>query len=222
MSELRFGYTLRDIERLAGYATKTAFGWSTSVEDRYQAAWDGIVEHLYEAEHWPSGDKLVSAGRRAIALSSQAEQHHHGVRHDRTHEGPGSMPHFQRYWCLMRKPYPSPEVHAVERVTVPQILARLYPGERKALAALAAHGTQEAAARALGMKLPSYRATLGRARRRFLDLWHEGEKPSRIWRIDRRVNAYGELSNRTSAAQLRSHRRAYARARAAAKVAVSQ
>lgn len=216
MTELRHGYTLRDIQRLAGHATKTAFGQSTSRTDRFQAAWDGIVEALYEAERWPSGDKLISAGRQAIALSSQAEQHHHGVRHDRTHEGAGSMPNFQRYWCLMTKPYPSPEAHAVERVSVPQILARLYPCERKALAALAAHGTQEAAAHALGMKLASYRATLGHARRRFFALWHEGEEPSRIWRIDRRVNGYGELSNRTSAAQLRSHRRSYARSRARA------
>lgn len=219
MTELRFGYTLTDIQRLAGYAAKTAFGWSTSSADRFQAAWDGVVEALYEAEHWPSGDKLASAGRRAVAVHSQAEQHHHGVRHDRTHEGAGSMPNFQRYWCLMNKPYPSPEGHAVERVSVPQILARLYPCERKALAALAAHDSQEAAAEALGMKLESYRATLSAARRRFLTLWHEGEKPSRIWRIDRRMNAYGERSNRTSAAQLRSHRRGHARTRAAAKAA---
>lgn len=218
MTELRFGYTLRDVQRIAGHATRTAFGWSP-LTDRFQAAWDGIIDVLYEVEHWPSADKLASAGRRAITLASQAEQHHHGVSRDRPHDGAGSMPNFQRYWCLAAKPYPSPESRAVERVGVPQILARLYPSERAVLTALAAHETQDAAARALGMRTATFRATLGRARRRFLALWHEGEQPSRIWRIDRRVNAYGELSNRTSAAQLRSHRRVYARTRAAAKAA---
>jgi len=212
MTELRHGYTLHDVRRIAGYAAKTAFGWSTSLEDRFQAAWDGVVEHLYEVDHWPSVDKLASAGRRSVARAAQAEQHHHGVRADRTHDGAGSMPAFQRFWCLTNKPYPSPDTYVVEQTALSQILRRLSPRQRQVLAALAAHGTHATAAAAIGMDPGNYGVTLSAARRRFLSLWHEGEEPSRIWRIDRRVNALGELSGRTSAAQLRSHRRVYQRA----------
>lgn len=219
MDELRYGYTLRDVQDIALYAARTSYGRSSSLEERLRAAWSGVVEYLYAADYWPSRDKLADAGRREVTRDQRAEWHHYGKSMHRPYEYSRTMSAFQRYWCLMEKPYPAPDGAVVERLAVAQILPLMSPRERDVLLALAAYDTHQQAAAALGMNRGAFSSSLSYARRRFLALWHEGESPSRIWRIDRRVNAYGEVSNRTSAATLRSQRRGYARTRAAAKAA---
>jgi hypothetical protein len=47
--------------------------------------------------------------------------------------------------------------------------------------ALAIHGTYDKAAASLGKTHRAFVSQLSRARKQFLQLWHEGEQPSRIW-----------------------------------------
>lgn len=72
------------------------------------------------------------------------------------------------------------------RIALAQIWAALSPRYRRALAALAAHEDHDKAAAALGITRRTYRDHLWAGRREFYRLWHEGEKPSRLWALDRR------------------------------------
>jgi hypothetical protein len=51
---------------------------------------------------------------------------------------------------------------------------------------MAEHDDYGQAAAALGKTRHSYATEIGRARRAFRELWHEGETPSRPWGADRR------------------------------------
>ena len=214
--ELRHGYTLADIDTIARYAARTSYGQYWGFDDQYAAAWYGIVEHLYEAEHQPPRNQLVSAGRRAVTSENQNNRHHWGVDSRQALANQGSMIGFQRYWWLLSQPFPSPEYAVTERIALAQILPLLRPWERQALAALAAHGTYQAAAEALDMPLASYRAAVAKARNHFLAIWHEHESPSRVWRKDLRVNRYGEIERRMTAAKLREGQRSRRKRQAAA------
>jgi hypothetical protein len=79
-------------------------------------------------------------------------------------------------------------------MTLAQIWPRLNDMDRQALTALATANSYTAAANMLGLEYQTFANRVRRARTRFLALWHEGETPSRIWRVDRRERTY-ELWN---------------------------
>lgn len=187
-TEIRHGYTLTDVHQLARLAVHTARAWyAMDYLDRLDAAWYGIVEHLHEAEHWPPRHDLVRAGQQAVHALVVGEMHHAGYYKYKTHgfdSGPGSMPGFVKYW---HHPPTVIEPRIVERVTLAQIWPVLTSRQRDAFTALAIHDDYVLAAEALGIEPQTFRSLIGRARREFLRLWHEGEAPSRLWRADRRV-----------------------------------
>jgi hypothetical protein len=180
------GWSFTDIHGLSRLAASTAWATASSdFRDKYDAAWHGICEYLLTASEPPSRRDLVRAGQDAVNGLVVSERHHHGyAEHTQTSShGPGTMPAFARYWqCQGAIPSPSPEASVVERLAVAQIAARLSPSEMGAVSALAAAGTPDRAAEALGVSLKAFHSSLARARRRFLALWHEGEEPSRLWR----------------------------------------
>jgi hypothetical protein len=212
--EIRFGYTLTDIHRLTKLAVNTAKGWlATDYTDLMEAAWFGIVEHLHTAEHWPPRHDLVRAGQDAVNALVHDEMHHAGFFKYKTTTGygPGSMPAFVKFWY--NAPARSPESRIVERVTLAQIWPMLTVRQREAFTALAVHGDYVLAAESLGIEPQTFRALLGRARREFLALWHEGEEPSRMWGTDRRVVRHEttdpvELARRARDAKKARERRA--------------
>ena len=185
---IRYGYTLTDIHSLTKLAVNTAKGWlAMDYTDLMEAAWFGIVEHLHTAEHWPPRHDLIRAGQQAVNALVKDEMHHAGYFKYKTATGygPGSMPAFVKFWFAHHAQ--SPEAGVVERAALEQIWASLTDRQRDAFAALAAHNDYVLAADALGIEPQTYRALIGRARKAFFALWHEGEAPSRIWRPDRRV-----------------------------------
>jgi hypothetical protein len=159
---------------------------------RYEAAWSAIAEHLYAAEGDapPTPADLIFAGQDAISRLAGDEMHHHGLAYGK--DLPQVRPRFAAYWEWQRLRGADPATQVVERAALWQIWARLTDGERRALSALAVHGDHQSAADALGKTYGVFTTDLSRARARFLRLWHEGEKPSRVWGADRRVYRRGQ------------------------------
>lgn len=185
---IRHGYNLADLNRLARWAIWRVVGSMLDVRTRYEVAWSAIAEALYIApdDQPPAPDDLVRAGQNAIAGHVREEMHHHG--RDR-HNGGAPMPRFASYWEGMRLRVGGPEHVVVERTALWQIWPRLTDRQRQVLLALAAHEDYQAAAQALDANPGTFNVNVSHARKRFLELWHEGEEPSRVWGTDRRVGS---------------------------------
>lgn len=193
--ELRHGYTMDDLNRLARTA---AFASATAgdLADRCETAWLAIAEDLYRRDGPPPSHALVQVGKMAIFAAIDDARHHHGFYQYKTiggRAGPGSSPRWVAYWQPVAGTVPSHESAVVERRAVDEILAALTPRQRESLAALASFGNLRSAADALGIGHDAFRALIGRARNEFRRLWHEGEVPSRPWGRDRRINRYGQM-----------------------------
>lgn len=196
------GFTMRDLDRAARAVVSNSRSWWAGADrdDLYDAAWHGIVEALYTAEQPPSRIALMDAGRRAVDTDVRDTRRHHGARRaaDRTGE------RHALYWAWHGRTVPSPENSIVERIAAEQILSTLTPRQRAALGALAAAGDYETAAHLLGVSVRGLRAMLSQGRRRFRELWHEGEAPSGHWGCDRRAEAVnGVVGGRSVGRRLR-------------------
>lgn len=191
LMELRHGYTFAQLDRIAALATNTGRTLVMHYQDRRDEAWSAIVEHLYAAEAAPSHHELVEVGRSAVYSLIRSERREQGFYKEHTlgtAAGPGSSPKFQQFWEHLVQPAPSPEGVLVERLALAQILPTLTPGQRDAIVALAVADRYEAAAALLNMKPGTFKSHIARGRNRFLELWHEGEIPSKAWGTDRRAD----------------------------------
>jgi hypothetical protein len=216
-AELRHGYTLEDLHRLARGVVGKAWGHGAhggyDYLDRLEVVWSALAEALYASEHKPTTQELLRAGWQALSRHDASERHHHGMSPSSASApgaGFGGSPGFQAYWRLDACTAPSPEDRVVEQVALAQIWPRLTERQREALLALAAFEDYAEAARALGIRYESFCGQVRNARIRFLALWHEGETPSRIWGRDRRIG-------RRDAGPPAEHRPVTVRMRAAAK-----
>jgi hypothetical protein len=185
-AELRHGYTLDSLDRLAHFAARRKL-WHHGLElfERAEIAWSALAEHLYACDEPPTVSELIRAGWRAISEHVDSRGQFHG--YNRDNPDGGIRPRFEGYWRYVAGPSPGPEERIVERLALSQIWPRLRPQHREALTALAAHGDYGQAARALGESYATFKSQVSRARREFLELWHEGEAPSRPWVRDRRA-----------------------------------
>lgn len=188
--EIRHGYTLDDVHRLASQAVwRDRWYRAMDVTDRMEATWFAIVEHLLTCETAPAPYDLIGVGMRASDHLVRDNARTHGRPTNDFWAGDEAMPNFQRYWWTAVRAVPSPEGKVVERLTLAQIMPLLTPRQREVVTLLAATGDHEQAAQALGMSRAAFSVQLSNARRRFFQLWHEGEVPSRQWRTDRRVRS---------------------------------
>lgn len=211
--QVRCGYTLNDLHRLANLAVDNAFSRAADYAERYDVAWFAIVEALYASTETPSFSELVLAGRTAVDGVNRAELRHHGfARHD-SYAGAESGVNFLRFWWWHTKNGQSCELHIVERVALDQIWPQLSNTHQQVLTALAVHEDYRRAAEALGKTYATFRVHVANARKQFLALWHEGEQPSRVWGTDRRVARRGD-EHAERATAMRSLRRRAERASA--------
>jgi len=186
---LRWGYNLSDIQRLAHLARSSVIG-PAPASGAYQHAWDGIISALYEATERPEPRDLIIAGSQAATHAHRDDMRHRGI----SKRTKGTGPRVAMYWSWMSRPSSSPEGTVVERTALWQIWPRLTESQRDALLALAVHEDHQDAAAALGKSRLTFASQLCRARKRFLDLWHEHEKPSALWGADvrRRTDGSGD------------------------------
>jgi hypothetical protein len=72
-AELRHGYMLDDLTRLARWVARSKlYEQRSSFAFRYDIAWYGIVEHLYASEERPTVGELSRAGWVAIRREGDA------------------------------------------------------------------------------------------------------------------------------------------------------
>jgi hypothetical protein len=191
-NELRHGYTLEDLHQLARLAVHTAGAAATDWHERHDTAWSAIAEEIYGADVPPARHDLIRAGQLAIYRVVSDHQQAHGYYKRKTigaQAGPASSPNFLAYWWDLSgaQPTQSPEGRIVERYALAAILPQLTAGQRDTVLALAIHDDYQSAAAALGLTSAAFNSQISKARRRFLALWHEGERPSTVWGCDRRA-----------------------------------
>jgi len=188
--ELRHGYTLADLQRVARAATLGTRSMLGDFADRYAEAYGAMVEYLYSTDEPMPEVMLYRAAQDGLHAQAAKDRSYRGIAR---HEGGGTSepctaPRFAIYWSDLHRSTPSPEDRIVERLALQQILPTLAPRQRQAVGALAAFGDYRSAAAALGgIADTAYRQALASGRKRFMALWHEGESPSRIWAADRRT-----------------------------------
>lgn len=187
-TRLRWGVTLATVDDAARAAVRLA-GVPGDWTDQYDTAHSDICLFLYETDHCPSYWRLVDVGRDGIWEAQRTHRRHHGYQdRDYTH-GPGSSSGFRRYWSHPdRHGMPTPAVdRATDHLAVTQIMPMLSRSQRDALVALAAYDDYDRAAESLAVTVKGFTSLIAKGRRQFLFWWHEGERPSRLWRRDRRV-----------------------------------
>jgi hypothetical protein len=180
---LKYGYTLSIIDELTSAAVHNErFYQSRDHTERMELAWSAIVEHLYASEEPPTRHELLFAGMSGIGRHFKEEQRHHGIPQDRSRYDFGV--NFERYWETFGRPTPSPENRIVERVALEQIWSALTPTARSTFTALAAWDDYELAAKSVDRTRGQFYSQVSYSRRVFLELWHDGETPSRPWGHD--------------------------------------
>lgn len=180
------GYTMRDLDKLAASACTYDRSMASDATTRYDIAWSAIAEALCLADEPPQWHDLFTVGWRAIYAEVREMRHLFGQRDkDGTNEV-ASSPRFRQYWTL---PPAYPEDGLIERLAVPQVLARLTDAERAAVIALAVHDDYQAAADTLGIKYAAMTARIGSARRRFRAHWYAPEAAPPVKGTDRRVGS---------------------------------
>ncbi|MDI6908633.1 hypothetical protein [Nocardioides sp.] len=189
---LAHGYTMDDLNRATGTAVRQSRGGRAldyvTPNHRWDCAWFGVVEHLYASEGPPEFFDLVDAGRRAIRAAAEDDARERGVlKSNRPNPGrryslrSGHM----KYWINDNRTKSADFTErTVERLALPQVLALLSEIEYEAIAAMAVHGTQSAAAAALGLGHSAFETRLYRARERILRAWLEGETPWSLRNVD--------------------------------------
>jgi len=180
----RLGCTLSEIDKLARTAIAGKLLPGIDRSDAYEVAWSASIERLYAATTseppWPG--RLVWDAREALSRLLQTERRHHGI----VQKGGRRTAGFERYWDWHARGGASPEDVVVDQLALAQVWPCLTKREQHALVALAATGSHQAAAAALGWTMAAFYSTTGRARRRLLALWYEHETPPppRPWRSD--------------------------------------
>jgi len=170
--DLRHGLDLNDLNAAASIAIRISNRMPVDQAERYDIAWCGAAEHLYASLEPVNRRDLVQAACRALDRALDSDKACHGVGKGATSRG--SAPRFAAYWAPGVTP--GTEERVVESLALIQIWPLLPAGQRRALAALAAHGGDlTAAAEALGMARESFHTSVKRGRARFRQLWHEGE-----------------------------------------------
>lgn len=172
-------WTLADIDDIARTASRVSefMRRGETAAERFHTARCAIVIELASGEEL-SRRELVAAGLRAIDHERKAWARTWGY-------DPGSQsakPAFWRYWQSESSPGCSPERSVVDGVALVQIWPRLSSVQREAMEALAVCEDYQVAADMLGLDFDLFRGRVRNARRRFLELWHEGEAPSQVWR----------------------------------------
>lgn len=220
--EVRHGYTLADLDKLARQIMYRSRWGFLSFHDKYELAWSAMAELLAARADVPSLIELVDRGERAIGEYVTAELRTHGVHvghRDRGHHG--LIRRHYVYWWSIAQRSPSPEARVIERLALAQIWPRLTRRNRQVLEALAEQGDYQRAARTLGVSYKSFVTMIYYARKQFLRLWHDGETPSKFWGRDTRINPEAKCAEDMlrSRAQRSLRRRALTRTDAPANVA---
>jgi hypothetical protein len=180
MSLVGHGYTMADVDRIAGRAARQNPNVLLSHEDRCQAAADAVLELILTAAAAPEPALLHRAAFDAVSRALATERHHRGLSARNRDE---AAPRSARFWYQPTLPF---EDELVDQIAVRQVLAGIRPSWRRDLETLAEQGTYEAAARALGTTPVTFRSRISKARAAAAELWFAPESAPGMWGSDRR------------------------------------
>lgn len=172
-AEVRWGYTMDDIDRLARRVyNRTRSNYLFDQSDRYSAAWFGIVESLFESVEQPTPWNLIEAGTKRVTEESNLNRNFYGYRADMPDK---QAPRFVTYW---RRGGQSDFTDRIaEREALPKVLAVLNTTLYEAIITLAAFGNMKEAARALGISDKAFEHRIKRARTALIEAWFAPEHP---------------------------------------------
>lgn len=184
MENLWHGYTLTDLHGIVRWAvTHDYVARTDDMEERADTALCALVEELSACDARPARAHLVEVAKSASSRVVNQSMRHHGVDNRKDTFGQARI-EFTRFWT--RLPGTPVEDRVVDAVALDQIWTRLTVSQQSAIMALALCDDHAKAADLLGITLTAYKERLNKGRRRFLELWHEGEPPSGLWARDRR------------------------------------
>ena len=188
-SPVAHGWTARDLNQLALFATYRYWVHVVAYADLYDEAWSAAAETLCAAPEAPERGDLLAAARSGLNRLTHAHRQSHGLSQSSgfTRERPA----FAGYWY--QPPLSGWEDAIVDRIALGQVWDAISPAHRRVLQALADAGDQEGAARALGTTYATYRSRLRTAREAFRVLWHEGETAPGKQGKDRSCYRRGEV-----------------------------
>lgn len=174
IAELRWGYTMADLERLTWTAVRRrTTSLVLDLEDRYETAWHGIVVALYDSHEPPTRWDLIHAGMREVdhAADEQLREHGKDMRRSRPLTG------YVKYWLPIKHGQTDGfSDHLVEVMALPAALSVLTAAQYEAITALAAHDNDGlAAAASLGLTRVAFAQRLSTGRKRVKEVWFEGE-----------------------------------------------
>lgn len=186
---LAHGFTMAEIEKL----TFRAFHLSSrffipDASERWEAAWFGIVEHLYSSEERPWPHELLEAGAAAAQAAARERGRHHGLRgEDRIGVN------FEKYWVSVAGRRDDFTDKVAERLALPQVLGVLTDLEYEAISSLAMCDSLTEASAALGVEYKTLYRRVSMARKKIIAAWFSPETtPVRGSRKDKDVECrYG-------------------------------
>lgn len=188
-AELRHGYTLADIDAITRLAVRHDPSLAMDARTRYDIAYSDICLTLYEAEYPPHRGTLIRAGWQAIYREVRAAHRDRG-RTGRLvsiadHPDSGMSRHWVKYWRSDGDS--SVDEQVVDRIAVRQVLPSLTGAARVAVVALAATGSYQTAAAALGLSDGTFLQRMMRARRQWTAVWYGDETQHQRAACDRRA-----------------------------------
>jgi hypothetical protein len=190
--ELRWGYTLADVERLTRIAVSHDRNVSMDYRTRWDTAYSAVTLALYEAEEPPHREALIRAGWTAIYREAQDRRRQRGYQ-DAVHSTPDPRdnlrPRCAIYWD-QRTVAPSHEERILEQVSAVQVLEVLGTPYLEAILALAAADAYQPAADLLGISYKALNQRIRVARRAILAALHGDETPYLPYRVDQRSTTY--------------------------------
>lgn len=186
--DLRYGYTLDDLNRIARTVVVANAQWWRGADRHQQAdiAFSAVAEHLYLTDEAPTERELHAAGTSALVEDAKAYRHHHGLR-DGGHGLAGEAPRFAAYWHVPDAE--SWEDRVLDRIALGQILPTLDASLLESVTTLAALDDYSLAADALGLKYVTLVARVNRARKVFRRHWYAPETAPPNRGTDRRIGS---------------------------------
>lgn len=171
-----WGWTLPEIHDIARAAAIANRWYVSDIDIRYEAAWDGIIDHLLAADERPDRHYLAQVAKGSVSRKLLKDFcHTYGVAGRDLANGIGSAPNFAVYWNDRRDTAFDDRI--AEREALRQVMGTLSPAHREALETLAAVGTLEAGAVMLGISRGAFQRRTRLAREAFEARWYAPEAP---------------------------------------------
>lgn len=163
------------IEEIARKASRRHPSMVMSFSDRFEAAYDGVVQAVSDGE-----TELDKAATKAINKAVADYHHHYGIPRSTTSSKPHTGRQFHVYWSVRAEPWTFAD-DLIENMAVQQVMGQLSPCHQATLQAYAACGTIAGTAMAMGVQYKTASERIRVARNAARAAWFAPEAPAPLW-----------------------------------------